>query len=83
MAAMYGSIVDALHAVDRMLTERPAGRYLIWRITPGDPWNINEMDGIVRAFEVACVSKFHDLMIVDSEIMDGIERIAEGMREGG
>jgi len=83
MAAMYGSIVDALHAVDRMLTETPAGRYLIWRVAVGDPWVVNLMDGIDRAFHAACVSKFLDLMIVDSEIMDGIERIAEGMREGG
>jgi hypothetical protein len=83
MAAMYGSIVDALHAVDRMLAETPGGRYLVWQILKGDPWNVNLVDGKDQAFSAACVPKFHGLMIVDSDVLDSIECIAEGIREGG
>jgi len=83
MPAMYGSIVDALHAVDRMLTERPGGRYLVWQILEGDPWNVKLVDGKDQAFSAACVRKYYGLMIVDDDGIDGIERMVDEIRRGG
>lgn len=83
MAAMYGSIVDALHAVDRMLLEVPGSRYLVWRVAHDDPWNVSNMDGKDRAFNGASVPKFRDLMIVDREILNDLGQMVLFAKFGG
>lgn len=83
MAAMYGSVVDAFHAVDRMLSEAPDERYLIWRVVAGDPWNVQKIGEAGLFITEGSLGGVHDLMVVDRALLNDLGQMILFAKFGG
>ena len=83
MALCYGKFVDCLMHIEDKLIRAPKSRHLIWRIKEFDPWYVSDVENPGGGLEAGTAKVFHDLMIIDAEIMADLKALVLAWKNGG